>query len=167
MKKQVVITANKKTGSVFTPALDAKGNQKLDKNGKPFGFIRVEQSELDLGFAYNGGMKVRSVLISMSTEAAEKAMSAGVLKAGATQEGHIVREDSLEPQYEGQKPLRAPKRDEKNNIIEGEFNTITSGGAPVYRNEYFTKDLTKSDVRLASYDKIAATVNGGEQKAIA
>lgn len=167
MSKQVTITANPKSGKVFTPALDAKGNQKLDKNGKPFGYIRVESAELDLGFAYNGGMKKRSVLISMSTAAAEAAMAAGVLTAGAKQDGHIVREDSLEKSYDSQRPLQAPKRDEKNNIIEGEFNTITSGGAPVYRNEYFTKDLTKSDVRLASYDKIATTVNSGEQKAIA
>jgi len=43
MKKNVILTANPNTGSVFTLAVDATGTPKKDKNGKNFGFIRLEQ----------------------------------------------------------------------------------------------------------------------------
>ena len=155
--KTVKITAHPTTGVVFTQMKNADGSAKLDKNGKEFGFIRVEQAKISLGFAYNnGGVKRRSALISMTTEAWEKSKS--LLLNGATADGQIVRKDALTPFYEGQKPLQAPKKDAQGNVIEGEFNTITSGGQPVYRNEFFTESQSDTDVPMESYDKIEAVV---------
>ena len=145
MNKQVTITAHPTTGKVFTQMLNADNTPKLDKNGKPFGFIRVQSEEISLGFAYNNGaIKRRSALISMTVEAFEK--SKAVLVNGAKANGQIVRKDSLTPAYEGQKPMETGGEDSK---------IITSGGQPVYRNEYFTESQNDADVKLESaYDKI-------------
>ena len=75
MKKfNVILTAL--NGVLFTQRFEKDGvTPKLDKNNKPFGFIRVENpSEIDLGYAYNtGGVKRgQSALISMTVEAWEK-----------------------------------------------------------------------------------------------
>lgn len=150
--KTLKITANPKTGQVFTQAVDADGKAKLDKNGEEHGFIRVESRELNLGFAYKKASKKRSALIPMTKKAF--LADADLMTDGAIIPGVIVREDSLTPWFEGQKPLQPPKRDEKGNIIEGEFNTITSGGMPVYRNEYVSSNQNAQDVKLASYDTI-------------
>lgn len=147
MNKQVTITANPKTGKVFTQAMNADGSSKKDKNGKEHGFIRVESQRANLGFAYNGAIKKRSCLIAMTAEAF--ASSAAVLGAGSTHDGVIVREDSLTPFYEGQKPLSSGGENPQ---------TITSGGAEVYRNEFFSENVNRADIKLASYDKIEEVV---------
>lgn len=151
----VKITANPKTGLVFTQSVDANGAPKMDKNGEETGYIRVQSQKLDLAFAYNGGIKTRSILIPMLKSAAEAGMQAGLIVAGAELPGKIVRHDSITPFYVGQKPMRAPVRTADNKIVEGEFNAITSGGAPVYRNEFFTESMAKEDIKLESYDTIA------------
>lgn len=162
MKKQVTVTAqptllkdgskNPNAGKVFTQSVNADGSAKLDKNGKPFGFIRVEQKEVSLGFAYNrGAIKSRSALISMTTEAWAK--SASAIKDGIKADGHIVRHDALEAFYPGQKPMQT---------AEGKVITA-NGGAPVYRNELFTEDQLAEDVKLAGvYDIIEETVTAGK-----
>lgn len=166
----VKITANPTTGQVFTQSVDANGAPKMDKNGNETGYIRVESKKLDLTFAYNGGIKSRSILIPMLKSACEKGIEAGLIFAGAELPGKIVRHDSVTPFYEGQKPMRAPIRDANNKIVEGQFKVITSGGAPVYRNEFFTENLAKQDVKLESYDvieKVATTVKAESRKALA
>lgn len=151
--KTVKITANKE-GQVFTLKLNDDGTPHLDKNGKPHGFIRVEQRTANLGFAYNKAIKVRSCLIGMTQEAFNEAKD--ILTNGSVQSGQIVRKDSLTPFYEGQKPLQAPVRDENGKIVEDNFVTITSGGQPVYRDEFFTDNQEMVDEKLASYDDISA-----------
>jgi len=155
--KTVSITANPTTGQVFTQSINADGSAKLDKNGKEHGFIRVESRELNLGFAYKAASKRRSTLIAMTKEAF--VADADLMTAGTKLPGSIVREDSLTPFYEGQKPLQAPKKDEAGNVIEGEFNIITSGGLPVYRNEYFSNNQNAADVKLEAYDKLEEVVS--------
>lgn len=174
MNKQVTITAqpalkadgtaNPLAGQVFTQSLDANGAPKMDKNGEETGYIRAEQSEFDLSFAYNGGLKTRSILVPMLKSAALKAIAEGHIGAGKKIDGQIVREDSTTPFYVGQKPMRAPLRDANNKVIAGEFKTITSGGLPVYRNEFFDKSGKKEDVKLASYDVIEK-VGAAKEKA--
>ena len=145
--KTVTITANPTTGKVFTQAMNADGSPKKDKNGKEHGFIRVESQTADLGFAYNGAIKKRSCLIPMSVEGYISSQS--VLGAGSIHDGVIVREDSITPAYEGKKPLSSGGENPQ---------VITSGGAPVYRNEVFSKNVNRADVKLDSYDKIEEVV---------
>lgn len=155
--KTVKITANPKTGQVFTQAMEADGvTPKLDKNKQEHGFIRVEQRTANLGFAYNKAIKVRSTLIAMTKKAFEEARD--IFTNGSVHAGQIVREDSLTPFYEGQKPLQAPCKDKNGVVIADKFVTITSGGQPVYRNEYFTENQNAADVKLASYDDISSEV---------
>lgn len=155
--KKVTITAHPETKNVFTQTLDAEGKPALDKNGKEHGYIRVESRELNLGFGYQNAVKKRSTLIPMTKEAFLK--DADLMTNGTQVPGVIVREDSLEPFFEGQNPLKAPKRDAKGNVIEDEFVTITSNGLPVYRNEYFSSNQNAEDVKLESYDKINQEVS--------
>lgn len=71
-KSMVILTAV--NGVIFTLNTE-NGSPKLDKNGKRFGYIRVENpGTIDLAFAYNtGGVKRgQSALIPMTEEAWEK-----------------------------------------------------------------------------------------------
>ena len=145
----VKVTANPNTGKVFTLQLNEDGTPHLDKNGKKHGFIRVESRKANLGFAYNGGAKVRSTLIPMTEEAFEA--NKDLYTAGSVHEGQIIRKDSLEPWYKGQKGLQTK-----------EGVAITSGGAPVYRLEVFSASQSAEDVKLASYDKVEETVNASK-----
>lgn len=155
--KTVKITANPKTNQVFTQSTNADGSAKLDKNGKEHGFIRVEARTLNLGFGYKKAVKSRSTLIAMTKESFIE--SADLMFNGAVVPGVIVRQDSTTPFFDGQKPLQAPKKDAKGEVIEGEFNIITSGGLPVYRNEYFSENQNAEDTKLESYDKIEEVVS--------
>lgn len=153
--KTVKVTANPTTGKVFTQAMEADGvTPKKDKNGNEHGFIRVEQRTARLGFAYNKAVKVRSTLIAMTKESFLDA--ADLYSDGSKHDGQIIREDSIKPFYEGQKPLQAPVKDENGVVIPEKFVTITSGGQPVYRNEYFTENQNASDVKLDMYDDISS-----------
>lgn len=152
--KKVTVTAHPETGKVFTLAVDAKGQPKLDKNGEKHGFIRVESEEANLSFAYNGKTKKRSCLIAM-TEAGYNAQ-AHLLTNGSQHAGVIKREDSLTPWYVGQKPL-----------ANADGVVITSAGAPVYRKESFSSNVNDSDVKLASYDRIEATVKASAKTIVA
>ena len=143
--KTVKVTANPETGKVFTQQMNADGTPHLDKNGEEHGYIRVESKKANLGFAYKGGVKVRSLLIGMTKKA--YAEVADFYTAGSIHEGQIIREDRLEPWFDGQKPLETA-----NGVI------ITSNGAPVYRRESFTESLTKGDSKLDSYDQVVETV---------
>ena len=127
------VTKNPKTNAIFTQSMNADGTAKLDKNGKPFGFIRVQSDEVSLGFSYNrGAVKSRSALISMTLEAWNKSKSH--LTEGLVVPGKIVRHDSLKPFYAGQKALQT-----------AEGVAITAGGAPVYRNEVYTEIASEVD----------------------
>lgn len=104
----VVITANPKTKEVFTLAKDEQGNPKLDKNGKPYGFIRLEQATLDLNYSYNGGIKRVSTLKNMLAEQFEK--NKEFFAAGTELPGRIVRKETIDAAIGntlGWKPKRA------------------------------------------------------------
>lgn len=146
MENQVTITANPTTGNVFTE------NTNLGKDGKAYGFIRVESQWVDFSGAV-AKVKSRSALKTISKEDYLKAAS--FLTAGSKLPGKIIVKDTLAPAYEGHAPLSVP-------VTAGskEMRIVTSNGQPVYRQNIFTSDANAQDEKV-SYDKvgIAATVN--------
>lgn len=95
-KRNVIVTATKE-GKVFTQSANADGSPKLDKNGKPFGYIRVENpSTIDMAFAYNtGGVKRgQSALIGMTLEAWDVAKKH--IKDGTEIPGNVRVVESLQ-----------------------------------------------------------------------
>jgi hypothetical protein len=141
MLNTVKVIPHPETGKVFTQKMNEDGTPHLDKNGEEHGVIRVQSRKANLGFAYKSAVKTRNAFIQIPKKSYEE--SADLFTAGSIHEGKIVREDSLTPWYEGQKPLD-----------NGKGITITSDGAPVYRRELFTESLSRTDVKLTSYDKI-------------
>lgn len=141
MEQFAVITANPKTGLVFTP------NANLStKNGKQYGFIRVES--IHVGFSKFGRVAKRSALIPF--EKANWDMAAHLYPAGAKLQGKIINTDNLECK-EGYREFK---------VLEesiGELRAVTSGGRQVYRKTEFTEDLSAVDTKLV-YDKVVATV---------
>ncbi len=132
----VKVTANPTTGVIFTP------NAKPGKDGKTYGFIRLEESKVDLDGAI-GSVKKTSILKQISAEAAAE------LTDGQEFVGQITSHDSLAPHFEGEKQLQAP-------IAKGskELRDVLCGGMKVYRRYEFTSNLKKASVKL-TYDKVA------------
>lgn len=135
----VKVTANPATGVIFTP------NARPGKDGKTYGFIRLEENKIDLDGAI-GSLKKTSILKQISAEAAAH------LVDGQEFPGQIISTDSLVPHFEGQKNLQAP-------IAKGssELRDVLCGGQKVYRKYEFTSDMRKSSVKL-TYDKVTAPV---------
>jgi len=146
MLNVVKVIPHPETGKVFTQKMNEDGTPHLDKNGEEHGVIRVQSKKANLGFAYKTAVKTRNAFIQMTKKSYEE--SADLFTAGSIHEGKIVREDSLTPWYEGQKPLE-----------NGKGTTITSNGAPVYRRELYTESLSKQDSKLDSYDQISETTS--------
>lgn len=132
----VKVTANPTTGVIFTP------NANPSKDGKTYGFIRLEDNKVDLDSAI-GSLKKVSILKQISAEAAAE------LADGQEFSGQIISTDSLVPHFEGQKQLQAP-------IAKGssELRDVLCGGMKVYRKYEFTSNLKKASVKL-TYDKVA------------
>lgn len=147
MKKQVILTASS-TGAIFTQSLKADGSPKLDKNNKPFGYIRVENpSTIDLQFAYaNGGVKRgNSALIPMTVEAWEKSKSA--YSVGMKLDGNVRVVESLTKEHNGFEAKLA-----------GEGGTpCTLGGQPIYRSTEFDATGIKEDVLIAHDNAIVGS----------
>ena len=137
MENFATVTANPKTGNVFTPNAD------LGRDGKQYGYIRVESMSSSLtGFAR---VNKRSALIPMEDVTFD--LLKGQLKSGARVAGKIVFLDSLTPES-GYRAMEITDRKT------GEIKTITCSGKQVYRKTLFTEDLTAHDIKLA-YDKVA------------
>ena len=150
MNKQVVLTANPVTKKVFTPSVDATGAQKMDKNGEPTGYIRIELPG-EVGLNYNGSTRgAKSCLLPMSVAGFEKNKDAYF--AGAVFPGTIVYQESTTKIDASYRPLRVP-------VVAGkpELRAITSGGQQVYRKTSYDATGLIEDVRL-TYDKVEANV---------
>lgn len=94
MKKSVILTAL--SSVIFTKVKNEDGSPRLDKNGKEFGYIRVENpSTIDLAYAYeNGGVrKGQSALIAMTVDAWEKSKT--FYKEGMEIPGNVRIVESL------------------------------------------------------------------------
>lgn len=172
--KQVKVTAqpallangkvNPNAGKIFTQTLNADGTPKLDKNDKPYGTIRVIREDLSLGFTLDSAKKVRSALKTLTVNVYNGVKD--MLKADMLIDNHnIVWKDSLVPFFPNQRPLQVPARDENNKVIPDQFNIITSGGAPVFRNVVLTEDMSMED-ELLTYDKTGIPVVNEEKKKV-
>lgn len=157
--KTVILTAAV-TGELFTKALNADKTPKLDKNGKEFGTLRVEnQATIDFAYAYNnGGVKRgQSALIAMTCEAWEKAKN--FYKAGMEIPGRVRIVESLEAGL-GFKPKMAGN--DENSL------PCTVGGQQIYRRTEFDPKGVLEDVLIAhdNADAISAHAKAGAVEAI-
>jgi hypothetical protein len=136
----VKVTSNPKTGAIFT------ANAKPGKDGKIYGFIRLEENKVDLGGAI-GSVKKVSILKNITAEAA------ACLVDGQEFPGQIISKDELAPRFEGHKHLQAP-------LTKGssELKDVLSGGQKVYRTYEFTSDMSKTSTKMV-YDKAPVVVN--------
>jgi hypothetical protein len=133
----VKITANKE-GQVFTT------NANLGKDGKQYGYIRVESQVMDFSGAV-AKVKTRSALISMTAEDFAKTS----LKNGAALNGKIVFTESL---------IKIGNAEAKRAGEKGEI--LTSGGQPIYRYSKFTSDQNATDVLIAHENVLVASAAG-------
>lgn len=167
--KQVRITAqpailngkpNPNAGKIFTQSLKSDGTPKLDKDGNPYGYIRIVEEKIDLKFSYNGGVRTRSALKAMSLAGWEKAKH--MYSENMLIDGQIVRKDSFEPFYAGQKNMQVPLRDASGKLTK-ELRDVTSGGKKVYRSEEYTDDQNAVD-SVFVYDKVEVTTASAKAK---
>jgi len=129
MKNSVVVTANPANGQVFT------SSGVSEKDGKEYGFIRVESTEID----FSGPVaqkKTRSALKAMSRET----FDAAELAAGSVIPGHIVVKEST---------TKNPNRTNQLPKTQGkDGGVLLLNGLPIYRETEFTTDLSVKDEML-------------------
>lgn len=163
MKTQVKIAKSPKTGLIFNQAVNADGSAKLDKNGKPYGSIRVVADEISLGFAYNGGLKSKSAFINMTVEGWNK--SKHMLLEGTIVPGAILTEESTEPFYDAEKEV-------KRAGVDGPV--LTLDGQPIYKRSIYTEDKSliergdilvqhNNDVKAAQTAKQSVVLNASAE----
>lgn len=131
MENFVTITANQ------------EGKVVIATSNPEFGFIRVESEQTIMEGGWLRPSK-RSALLNGKVADLEKMN----FKAGQKISGKIIVKETTEKSYDNEQPKRAGK----------DGDVITHNGAPVYRNAYYTADLSATDSLLAS-DKVAATVS--------
>lgn len=144
---KVTITKNPKTGAIFT------ANANLGKDGKQYGYIRVESTEVDMSGAF-ARVKTRSALKPISQEDFNKA--SGILVEGHQIVGKIINIDSL-TEAPGFSALMVP-------VSKGsaELRGVLSNGQQIYRKTEFTSNLEAADSVL-TYDKVAVAAEIGAE----
>lgn len=130
MKNSVVVTANPANGQVFTSTGIS------DKDGKEYGFIRVESKWLDMSGAV-ATVKSLSALKAISKEA----FDLSGLQAGMEIDGKIlVIESTVKNPF---RTNQLPKTQGKDGGV------LLFNGLPIYRETEFTSDLTRQSVLVA------------------
>jgi hypothetical protein len=140
MNNSVKVTANKE-GKVFTVNTNADGSVRLGKDGKQYGFIRVESTTVDFSGAL-ARVKTQSALKTMSLDDFNKAKD--FLTPGRELPGKIVVRESLE-----QRPGYQAKMAGSGENAQA----CTLGGAQIYRATEFTSDLNATD-ELIKHDNV-------------
>lgn len=138
MKSKVTITANPQNGQVFTP------NANPGKDGQIYGFIRLEQTIIDLKSDV-ATTKTVSALKTLRASDYEKAKS--FLVEGTEMGGTIVRKETVDSNIHknGEKSGYTVKRAGK-----GEDAPICmSNGLPIYQTTEFSEDVNAQDVLVA------------------
>jgi len=130
MKNSVIVTANPSNGQVFTSTGIS------EKDGKEYGFIRVESKEIDFSGPV-ATVRTRSALKAMSKEA----FDASGLEAGLSISGQIVIKESTTKNPNRTNQL--PKTQGKDGGI------LLYNGLPIYRETEFTTDLSAQNVLVA------------------
>ena len=138
MDNKVKITANPKTGKVFTPNAEVS-----KKDGKQYGYIRLEQTTVDMSGAV-AKVKTRSALKSISEEDFNKAK--GHLVAGTQLSGRIRTIESLE---KGQG--FSAKTAGKDGVA------CTLNGAPIYQSTEFDPSGELADELIAHNNVIVGS----------
>lgn len=153
--KKVILTAL--AGQIFTQSKNADGTAKLDKNGNPFGTIRVENpAEIDLSFAYgNAGVKRgQSALIAMTVDAWKR--NGHFYKEGMEIKGNVVITESLE-QGIGFKPKMAGSGENA--------QPCTLDGKQIYRKTEFDATCELADTLIAHNNVIVGTTVAAKAQA--
>jgi hypothetical protein len=142
MKSKVRITVNPSNGQVFT------ANESLGKDGKVYGFIRLEQQFVDMTSSV-AAVKVRSALKSISQEAYEKAKN--FLTPGMELEGNIIVVESL---------VKEPGSQVKRAGNGENAPVLVSNGMPIYRRtEYETStDVADTLIKHTNTEEVQAYV---------
>ena len=130
MKNSVTITANPSNGQVFT------STGVSEKDGKEYGYIRVEQKWLDMSGAV-ATVRSLSALKAISKEAFD--MSG--LAHGSEIEGKILIKESTT-----KNPFRANQEAKRAGKDGG---VLLYNGLPIYRETEFTTDLSAQNVLIA------------------
>lgn len=149
MKSNVVLTVNPKTGTVFTL------NESLGKDGKPYGYLRLEQQVVDMHSAV-ATVKVRSALKSISQEAYEKAKT--FLTPGMEMGGNIIVIESLE---------KAPGAQLKRAGSGENAPTCTFNGQPIYRRTEYCEDMSVVDTLIQHTNRDEILAYQASTKAVA
>jgi len=139
MKNSVKVTANPNTGLVFTSTGVSA------KDGKEYGFIRLESKSVDFSGAV-ASVRILSALKTISKEA----FDASGLMQGQEIDGQIIIKESTI-----KNPFRAnqePKRQGKDGGI------LLSNGLPIYRETEFTTDMSVANVLVAHTSVAPVTV---------
>lgn len=126
-------------------------------SGESIGFIRVEQTVR----TFNDGGWTRNTNRSALIKGTVEDLEALNLKAGQKLPGKIVVQETTEEPYPDAQPKMNPSTEE----------IITHQGQPVYRETFFTQDMSKQDTIL-EMDKVGETSDvpnvsgemGGNQK---
>jgi len=135
----VRITANPTTGVIVTK------NPELGKDGKQYGYIRIEERKFSFGSAVAGG-KVKSALKTVNYDDAMKAVQLGEIHDGLELPGRIVTTESLTQEL-GMKPKQAGP----------DGGMCLKGGAQIYFKTEYTEDADVEDVFI-KHDSISEPV---------
>ncbi len=131
MKSSVKITANA-SGEVFT-----KNESVSEKDGKQYGFIRLQQSVVDMS---SGVAKVKTISALKSFAQDDFNKAKDFLTAGTSMPGTIVRLESLTEQ-KGYKVKRAGEAENA--------PACTVNGLPIYATTAYSPDANAQDVLIA------------------
>ena len=136
----VKITKNPTTGAVVTKS------ESLGKDGKQYGYIRIEESAFSFGSAV-GNNRTKSALKTVVYDDAMKAVANGSIKEGMELSGKIVTIESLTQEL-GMKPKQAGK--------DGGFCQLD--GKQIYFRTEYTEDVNVENV-LIKHNSITEPVN--------
>lgn len=142
MKSAVKVTANPTTGEVFTL------NQNPGKDGKNYGYIRVEQTSIDLSQRM-GNVRSHSALIGFSEERWNLAKP--FLKEGTELPGNIVRTETTKTNDDGT-PLLGYREKRAGNSEDAPVCKV--GGKIIYQTSFYDEAGEQADT-LVAHDNIA------------
>lgn len=138
MKNQVTIVANSKTGNVVTmKSITDKSTGEV----REVGSVMVQSKSVS-GLSRLGRVSTRTAFLTLEADALEFLEDSLVDGAILPIDGKIVVEETLKPYIKKDGKKQEPK------INPSTKKVITYQGKPVYRNTYFTEDLSAKDVLL-------------------
>lgn len=140
---------NSKTGNLITLSkiTDDKGVK------REIGTLMV-QSSAPAGLSRIGRLAVRTAFITLEQDLMDYYEGSLFHNQAFPTEGKIVINETLTPYIYKTGEKKGQKQDPKTRGKGGAV--ITHGGKPVYRNSYFTTDMSEQDVLLSS-DPVAGT----------